>query len=164
MLSGRSLLLGDHVNTDDIIAGKYLRAKDPLVWRDHIFENLDPNLSTAIKTRAFIVAGENFGCGSSREQAALSIKLCGIEAIIARSYGRIFYRNCINVGLLPIIVPNSRECINDNEDLTIDWQQSLIHTSNTTIKFYNLDHLLLDIYRAGGLIDYYCRYGKLNPT
>ncbi len=90
---------GDHIDTDQIISGKYLRTTDQAVWGEHAFEAVCPEFRRDVRPGDVIVAGENFGCGSSREQAAIALKLCGIRAVIARSYGRIFYRNCINVGL-----------------------------------------------------------------
>jgi len=90
---------GDHVDTDQIIAGPYLRTTDHAVWREHVLEAVCPEFSGEVQQGDVIVAGENFGCGSSREQAAIALMLCGLKAIIARSYGRIFYRNCINVHL-----------------------------------------------------------------
>lgn len=90
---------GDNVDTDVIIAGKYLRTDDTSVWREHALEAADPHFAREVKEGDVIVAGDNFGCGSSREQAAIALKLCGLKAIIANYCARIFYRNCVHIGL-----------------------------------------------------------------
>ncbi len=98
---GRAVCVGEDIDTDLIIAGRYLRTKDHGVWVSHVFEDLDPSLANRING-AVIVAGKNFGCGSSREQAAIALREAGVVAIIAPSFARIFFRNAINVGL-PLI-------------------------------------------------------------
>jgi len=90
---------GNNIDTDLVIAGKWLRTTDETVWRDHALESVNPEFTKEVKEGDVIVAGENFGCGSSREQAAIALKLTGIKAIIAKSCARIFYRNCTNLGL-----------------------------------------------------------------
>ena len=100
-MKGRAFKFGDDINTDYIISGRYKFAiQDPKELARHIFEDLDPSLAHRIKEGDFIVAGESFGCGSSRKQAPLVLKAKGIQAVIAKSYARIFYRNAINLGLL----------------------------------------------------------------
>src|SRR5512136_2676973 len=96
---GRALCVGPDIDTDLIIAGRYLRTKDHGVWVAHVFEDLDPSLASRLNG-AVIVAGKNFGCGSSREQAAIAIREAGVIAVVAPSFARIFFRNAINVGLL----------------------------------------------------------------
>lgn len=92
--------IGDNVNTDDIISGRYLRAASTDTWRDHLFEDYDPSLLARLGRDALLVAGSNFGCGSSREQAVLGLKAAGIGVVLAASYGSIFQRNCVNNGVL----------------------------------------------------------------
>ena len=96
--SGHAVCLGPDIDTDLVIAGRYLRTKDHSIWVSHVFEDLDPTLAGRLKG-AVIIAGKNFGCGSSREQAAIAIREAGVSAIIAPGFARIFFRNAINVGL-----------------------------------------------------------------
>lgn len=96
--AGHAVCLGPDIDTDLVIAGRYLRTKDHSVWVSHVFEDLDPALAGQLNG-AVIVAGKNFGCGSSREQAALALREAGVAAVIAPSFARIFFRNAINVGL-----------------------------------------------------------------
>src|SRR5512136_1179506 len=98
---GRALCVGPDIDTDLIIAGRYLRTKDHGVWVAHVFEDLDPSLANRLEG-AVIVAGKNFSCGSSREQAAIAIREAGAVAVVAPSFARIFFRNAINIGL-PLI-------------------------------------------------------------
>ena len=90
---------GDNVDTDRIIPGKYTKTLDKAELVAHVFEDLDPNFRSTVKPGDFVVAGENFGCGSSREQAAIAIKEAGVQLVVAKSFARIFFRNAINIGL-----------------------------------------------------------------
>ena len=98
---GKAVCLGADIDTDVIIAGRYLRTKDRKVWVEHVFEDLDPLLGARLPG-SVIIAGRNFGCGSSREQAAVALKEAGVVAVVAPSFSRIFFRNAINVGL-PVV-------------------------------------------------------------
>ena len=100
-MKGRLICLGADIDTDVIIAGRYLRTKDRKVWVEHVFEDLDPLLGARLPG-SVIIAGRNFGCGSSREQAAVALKEAGVVAVVAPSFSRIFFRNAINVGL-PVV-------------------------------------------------------------
>jgi len=157
VFTGKVLKLGDNINTDDIIAGQYLRTDDPSIWKTHIFETLDPQLSIVILQKKFIIAGKNFGCGSSREQAVVAIKSCGIVAIIAHSFGRIFYRNCINNGVLAITFSDLQEIdVNTEDVISLDPNGSFFYTSsNKKTPLVCPPPFAMQIYQAGGLIDYY---------
>ncbi len=96
---GKAWKFGDDVDTDVIIQGKYLVINEPEELAKHVFENIKPEFAKAVKKGDFVVAGENFGCGSSREHAPIALKATGIEAVIAKSYARIFFRNAVNIGL-----------------------------------------------------------------
>ena len=111
--NGRAVCLPADIDTDVIIAGRYLRTKDRSVWAGHVFEDLDPDLAPRLKG-AVIVAGKNFGCGSSREQAAIALKEAGVVAVIAPSFARIFFRNAINIGLPLIECEHPGEAIRQN--------------------------------------------------
>lgn len=167
MLTGKILKLGNNINTDDIIAGKYLRTDNTKLWKDHIFETLNPELSTMILGMKFIVAGENFGCGSSREQAVIAIKSCDIVAIIAQSFGRIFYRNCINNGVLAVTYSNMHDMheveIKTGEEISLDIDKSFFTTaSNKKIFITPLPSFATKIYQSGGLLNYYKNYEMNN--
>jgi 3-isopropylmalate dehydratase small subunit len=97
--SGRALIFGNNINTDIIIPSKYLTSLDPDELAKHAMEGLDPNFAEKAKSGVIIVAGKNFGCGSSREQAPIALKHAGVKCILAESFARIFYRNAINIGL-----------------------------------------------------------------
>ena len=99
MIRGKAWIFGDDVDTDVIIPGKYLRTKDTKLWADHVMEGLDPQFASRVQKGDVIVAGRNFGSGSSREQAPRALKEAGVAAVVAKSFARIFYRNAINVGL-----------------------------------------------------------------
>ncbi len=99
MIKGKAWVYGDDIDTDVIIPGKYLRTKDARLWAEHALEGCDMDFARLVEPGDVIVAGRNFGCGSSREQAARALKGAGVAAVVARSFARIFYRNAINVGL-----------------------------------------------------------------
>lgn len=155
-LEGSAHLYGDDVDTDVIIPARYCTSYDPEELGQHCLEDLDPEFVGKAKAGDIIIAGENFGCGSSRENAPLAIKGARISAVIAKSFARIFYRNSINVGL-PII--ESREIVEEAEEgdrLEIDLDRGVI-TNQRTGKEYRVPPLpaeVLDIVEAGGMIPY----------
>ena len=106
MIQGQAHIFGDNINTDYIIAGKYTKTLDHTVWVEHLFEDISPGFSKKIQPGDFVVAGRNFGCGSSREQAPVALKYAGVGAVLAKSFARIFFRNAINLGV-PVIVCNT---------------------------------------------------------
>ena len=106
-MKGKVHLYGDHVDTDQIIPGAYTKTLDVDELASHVFEYLDPDFRTRMNSGDFVVAGENFGCGSSREQAPLALKAAGIAAVVASSFARIFYRNAFNLGLPAVICPGT---------------------------------------------------------
>ena len=120
---------GDNIDTDVIIAARYLNTSDEKFLASHVMEDIDPNFVKKISIGDVIVAGENFGCGSSREHAPIAIKSAGICAVIAKSFARIFYRNSFNMGLL-ILECNETDEINEGDELKIDVNQGTI--SNLT--------------------------------
>ena len=151
---GKAHKFGDDIDTDAIIPGAYLRTTDPYELASHCMAGIDENFPKKVKEGDVIVAGENFGCGSSREQAVIAIKYCGIKAVIAKSFARIFYRNAINVGLIPIIA-NTDE-IKDGDIVEIDLEKEEIKIINKdkTIKCETPKGLEREILNAGGLINY----------
>jgi methanogen homoaconitase small subunit len=149
-ISGRAVCLGADVDTDQIIAGRYLRTKDRTVWAEHAFEDLDPSLAPRLRG-AILIAGKNFGCGSSREQAAIALKEAGVAGVIAPFFARIFFRNAINIGL-PLIECSCpcREGIEVTADLTEGWVQA----GGERIPARPLSPRMREILQAGGLVEY----------
>lgn len=150
---------GDNINTDIIISGQYLRNANEESFREHVFENLKgKGYCKKINKGDVIIAGKNFGCGSSREQAALAIKHSGISAIFAKSFGRIFYRNIINQGVLAVNIKNIDEGIlnriTDGEKITVSFDESKAFIGDEVIEFDKPSKFLLNIIEAGGLLNY----------
>jgi methanogen homoaconitase small subunit len=148
---GHAVCLGPDIDTDVVIAGRYLRTKDRGIWAEHVFEDLDPSLAPRLKG-AVIVAGKNFGCGSSREQAAIAIREAGTVAVIAPSFARIFFRNAINIGL-PLI-----ECTvqcHEGEKIRFDLTEGWVETGEKKYAINPLSPRMQEILRAGGLVEYW---------
>jgi methanogen homoaconitase small subunit len=162
---GRVWVFGDDIDTDVIISGKYLRSEDYKEWANHIFEVLDKNYSSRMKPGDIIVAGENFGCGSSREQAAIAIKEIGIPVIIAKSFGRIFFRNAINIGLPVVVCHQIKDySISNGEVISVDLENGQVTFRGNTLLAEKLPDFLADILKTGGLINYYNKFEIKNGT
>ncbi|MCM8799103.1 MAG: 3-isopropylmalate dehydratase small subunit [Candidatus Omnitrophica bacterium] len=159
-MKGKAHKFGDNINTDYIISGRYkFSITDPKELAKHIFEDIVPNFSQKVKEGDFIVAGKNFGCGSSREQAPLAIKASGIKAVIAQSFARIFYRNAINLGLMLIEADTSR--IKEDDELEIFLEKNKIKniSQNIEIDIKPLPALMQEILNSGGAIEYFKKHG-----
>ena len=155
MIKGRAHKYGDDVNTDVIYPGKYTYMQlSPDQMAQHAMEDIDPEFHKKVKPGDVIVAGKNFGCGSSREQAASCLKYAGIEAIIAKSFSRIFFRNTINFGLLAIAHPEAAEFIHDGDEVEIDRKAGIIRVRGKEFKFPPYPELVEGILDAGGLMPY----------
>ena len=155
MISGNVWKYGDNVNTDVIYPGKYLYTiSDPNEMVDHALEGLDPSFAEGMKPSDIIVAGKNWGCGSSREQAVICLKERGIGAIIAASFARIYYRNCLNSALIAIPCPEAAEAIQDKETISLDLSAGKIRCRAGTFSFQPLPELLQEIINMGGLVAY----------
>lgn len=143
---------GDDVNTDVIFPGKYTyRSLDPGEMAKHALEDLDPGFSENVRSGDIIVAGANWGCGSSREQAVTCLKAAGIAAIVARSFARIYYRNCINQAL-PIAVCNALDGVSTGDEISIDFADGIVTTPQGEYRFAPLPAEVMSILDAGGLI------------
>ncbi|MBQ3456418.1 MAG: 3-isopropylmalate dehydratase small subunit [Synergistaceae bacterium] len=129
---------GDHVDTDVIIPARYLASQDEKELASHCMEDIDSDFHAKAKTGDIIVAGLNFGCGSSREHAPVAIKASGISCVIAKSFARIFYRNAINIGLAILECPEAAEGISDGDKVSVDFGTGLI-TDETTGKTYHAE-------------------------
>jgi len=160
MLKGKALKLGDDITTDHIIPGRYahLRSNLPELAK-HVLEDADPKFTSRVKTGDFIVAGNNFGLGSSREHAPLVIKMAGVKAILAKSVARIFFRNAINLGL-PVLICNT-DNIDDGDKLEVDLKAGKIKdtTNGNQLNFSQIPDIMLGILDKGGLIPYIQKYG-----
>ncbi len=146
----------DHVNTDEIIPARYLNTDDRAELATHCMEDLDVQFVKKVRPGDVIVAGNDFGCGSSREHAVWSIQGAKVGAVIAQSFARIFYRNCINCGFYPIELAGALDKIADGDDLDIDFEKGVIHnkTQKTKIQFTPLPDFALAIVRDGGLLEH----------
>lgn len=157
----RRLPQNDDINTDYIISGRFkFRIQDPAELAKHVMEDLDPNFYSRLQKGDFIIAGKNFGCGSSREQAPLAIKYAGISAVIAKSFARIFYRNCFNLGL-PAIECDTEEFDEGNE-LEVDLNAGVIKdiSKNKEIKISPLPKTMQILLEDGGLIEHFKKHGS----
>lgn len=146
----------DNVDTDVIIPARFLNTKDPLELAQHCMEDIDKNFSINVKEGDFIIAGNNFGCGSSREHAPLAIKASGIKAVIAKTFARIFYRNAINIGLVIIENNKIQDEVDIDDELQIDLELSVIKnlTKNKTYSFPPFAPEIQRMIKAGGLVNY----------
>jgi 3-isopropylmalate dehydratase small subunit len=152
-MRGRVWKFGDHVNTDVIIPGRYLDDYDPKNMAKHAMEDLDATFAHKVAYGDVIVAGRNFGCGSSREQAPLALKYAGVGVVVASSFARIFYRNAINVGL-PVIELDATGMFESGDVALINLEKGVIvnEVSGRTAKFEPLPDFLLAILKEGGLV------------
>ena len=160
MLKGRVFKFGDSISTDHIIPGRYahLRSNLPELAK-HVLEDADPIFVSKVKAGDFIVAGNNFGLGSSREHAPLVIKMAGVSAILAKSVARIFFRNAINLGL-PVLICDT-DGVNDGDELEIDLAAGTVKdvTNGNQFTFGRIPKVMLRILDEGGLISYIQKHG-----
>lgn len=163
-LKGKVHKFGDDVNTDLIISGRYkFKTLNEKELAKHLMEDLDPDFHKKISHGDFIVAGKNFGCGSSREQAPLAIKSSGISAVIAKSFARIFFRNSINIGLPAIECPEVDK-IESGDELEVDLERGLVMNKdkNLEMKIKPLPQFMLKILKDGGLVAHFRKYEGLS--
>jgi len=160
MLKGKAFKFGDSISTDHITPGRlaHLRSDLPELAK-HVLEDADPTFASRVKAGDFIVAGSNFGLGSSREHAPLVIKMAGVSAILAKSVARIFFRNAINLGL-PVLICNT-DRIDDGDELEVDLAAGTVNdiTNGNQLTFNQIPEVMLHILDEGGLIPYIKKYG-----
>ena len=155
-LKGKTWKFGADVDTDAIIPARYLNTSDPAELARHCMEDADKDFAAKVQAGDIIVAGKNFGCGSSREHAPIAIKAAGVSCVIAKTFARIFYRNSFNIGLLIFEAPEAAEEIGEGEEITVDVDTGVI-TNITTGKTYQatpVPPFMQEIVAAGGLINY----------
>ncbi|HML06455.1 MAG TPA: homoaconitase small subunit [Methanobacterium sp.] len=153
-IQGKVWKFGDNIDTDVIIPGRYLRTFSLDDLAAHVMEGVNPDFAKNVQKGDIIVADDNFGCGSSREQAPVALKHAGVSAIVAKSFARIFYRNAVNIGL-PVIVA---EINTDNGDiLNIDLEKGTITnlTTDEEFKIEPFKKFMMDILKDGGLVNHY---------
>jgi 3-isopropylmalate/(R)-2-methylmalate dehydratase small subunit len=159
-LKGRAFLFGDNLNTDYVISGKYkFKTLDMNELAKHVMEDIRPGFHNEIEAGDFVVAGENLGAGSSREQAPLVLKAAGIGAVVAKSFARIFYRNCINVGL-PVVEVDTSD-IAEGDVLEIDIESGVVKnvTKGVTLQAQPLPPVMMKILADGGLAEHIKKNG-----
>ncbi len=155
-MQGKVHQYGDHVDTDVIIPARYLNSSDPKVLASHCMEDIDKEFLGRVQPGDFIVAGRNFGCGSSREHAPLALKAAGIACVVADSFARIFYRNSINIGLPVLECPEAAADARAGDTLSIDLASGEIRnmTSGRTYTTPPFPPFMQRIMDAGGLVHY----------
>lgn len=163
IINGKAHKFGDDINTDYIISGKYkFKTLDMNELAKHVMEDLDPDFYSKVETGDFLVAGSNFGCGSSREQAPLAIKHANIGAVLAKSFARIFFRNAINTGL-PVIECDT-DLIDIGDKLSVDLAGGKLRneTKNIDIEIKSLPPVMIKILNDGGLAPHFKKHGGFN--
>ncbi len=154
-ITGKVWNFGANIDTDIIIAARYLNSSDPQHLAKYVMEDADPEFPNKLGKGDIIVAGENFGCGSSREHAPIALKAAGVAAVVAPSFARIFYRNAFNMGLPIFELPESLE-IKEGESISIDFDAGTIfnNTTKTSYDFIPIPPFMQELISCGGLINY----------
>ena len=158
-IKGKAHVYGDDIDTDAIIPGKYTKTLNLQTFADHVLEDLDPEFRSKVQTGDILVAGNNFGCGSSREQAPLALKTAGVSAVISKYFARIFFRNAINIGLPVLEIPDYD--IEAGDELELDLTAGRIEnlTKGNTYTATKMPDVMMDILGEGGLAKYLSKYG-----
>lgn len=155
-IRGRVWKYGDNVDTDVIIPARYLNTSDPRELARHAMEDIDPSFATSVEPGDLIVAGRNFGCGSSRQHAPMALKAAGVSAVLAESFARIFFRNAVNIGLPVVEVNSIQDEVEQGDVLELDLLSGTVVNERTgkTLRFVPLPPFLLEIVELGGLAEY----------
>ncbi len=156
----RRLKIVDNVNTDYVISGRYkFKIQNPKELAGHIFEDIEPEFASRIKKGDFLVAGENFGCGSSREQAPLALRACGIQAVVAKSFARIFYRNSFNIGLR--LLECKTEFIDDGDEIVLELDKNKIRniSKGLDIEVKPIPLVMKRLLEDGGVVEHFKKHG-----
>lgn len=155
-VSGKAWKFGDDVNTDLIVPGKYLELVDPHEMAKHAMEGIDPGFPGKVSEGDVVIGGRNFGCGSSREHAAIALKYVGVGAVVAESFARIFYRNAINLGLPALECPGISDAVSEGDSLEIDLTGGKVVNATTgkELDFVPLPDFMVEVLDEGGLVTY----------
>lgn len=159
MITGKSHRYGDNIDTDRIIPGKYTKTLDMSLLAEHVMEDLDSDFHKKFVKGDVIVAGDNFGCGSSREQAPVALKVAGVSCVIAKYFARIFFRNAINIGLPVLEIPDHTIETGDVLEINLEEGKVFNQTKNKTYTSTKLPKVMMDIVNEGGLVNYLKKYG-----
>ena len=153
---GTAIKYGDNVDTDVIIPARYLNSSDPKELAQHCMEDIDKDFVNKVKPGDIMIGGKNFGCGSSREHAPISIKASGISCVIAETFARIFYRNSINIGLPIVECPEAAQAIKEGDEVEVDFDAGIItdRTTGATFQGQAFPEFMQKIINAEGLINY----------
>lgn len=156
MIRGKVWKFGDHIDTDVIIPARYLNSSDPLELAIHCMEDADPQFAQKVKPGDIIVAGENFGCGSSREHAPIAIKAAGVSCVVAKSFARIFYRNSFNTGLPIVECPEGVDKIQEGDEVEVDLEKGIVRNliRGEVYTFSPIPPFMQELLRIGGLLEY----------
>ncbi|HZD42326.1 MAG TPA: 3-isopropylmalate dehydratase [Terriglobales bacterium] len=157
-VGGKIIKFGNNINTDVIIPGRYLISIDQQELAKHAFEPLGAEVQKRLWASQVVVGGSNFGCGSAREQAASCLIGCGIQAVVAKSFSRVFFRNCINTGLPAVECSDLVEAVADGDNLWLDVERGIAEAQGQTFHFASYPESLKQILDAGGLIPYLAKY------
>ncbi len=156
----RRLKVKDNINTDYVISGRYkFKIQDPKELARHIFEDVDPGFAERVKKGDYLVAGENFGCGSSREQAPQALKQAGFQAVVAKSFARIFYRNAFNIGLL--LLECNTDFIDDGDELAFDMEKGKMRivSKGLALDVKPIPPVMKALLKDGGVVEHFKKYG-----
>jgi len=156
----RRLKVQDNINTDYVISGRYkFKIQDPKELAKHIFEDIDPKFAERVEKGDVLVAGENFGCGSSREQAPQALKQAGFQAIVAKSFARIFYRNAFNIGLL--LVECNTDFMDDGDELELDIEKGKLkdRSKGLVLDIKPIPWVMKRLLQDGGVIEHFKKHG-----
>jgi 3-isopropylmalate/(R)-2-methylmalate dehydratase small subunit len=154
-LSGHARLFGNNINTDDIVPARYLNTSDPVELALHLMEDARPGFIDTLEKGSIIVAGGNFGCGSSREHAPIAIRAAGVSCVVAEGFARIFFRNAINIGLPIVEVPGIASAVAEGETISVDLSQGSVQlASGRTVMFSPFPPFMQEIVRKGGWMPY----------
>lgn len=156
IIKGKNWKFGNDIDTDAIIPARYLNTSDPVELARHVMEDADKNFPSKVKAGDIIVAGKNFGCGSSREHAPIAIKAAGIQAVVAKSFARIFYRNSFNIGLPIFESEEASAKIKEGDEIEIDADKGIIRniTKGESYKANPIPPFMQELISAGGLVEW----------
>ncbi len=164
IIKKKAVKFGNNINTDVILPGKYLELTKSEELGKHAMDGIDPNFSSKAKDGVIIIGGKNFGCGSSREQAPIALKYAGVECILAEYFARIFYRNCINIGLPAIECEGISENVEEGDLISIDLKKGIAKNESKDVNFKitPIPEFLMSILEDGGLIQHLRKELKIN--
>jgi len=156
VIKGRVWRFGDNIDTDAIIPARYLNTSDPHELARHVMEDADRDFPEKVRAGDIIIAGENFGCGSSREHAPIAIKYAGIQAVVAKSFARIFYRNAFNIGLLIFESSDAPDRVKEGDEVEIDVDKGIIKNLTCGEEYTSkpIPLFMQDLISSGGLIEW----------